>query len=121
MARLGFIAFFIFFGFLWVPTEIYACGTLLNQHEQNFEQGKNKHSEIKDCCQKSESENENNDCEGKCGDPSCHCPINCSYPALPFIASYSGNKKIGTKAGFYYQETYNSSGFFCIWLPPKIS
>ncbi|MGG7034968.1 MAG: hypothetical protein ACI7YS_07210 [Flavobacterium sp.] len=86
---------------------------------------KNVTSEKHSCCEKNNHSNKNGDnsCSGKCKNPKCSCPST----IIPFISSNDLDFRI-KNVSFYYKnqkialsETFLSSGFYSIWLIPKIS
>ena len=95
-------------GFFLTPTLTYACGKPAEKTEKACCKKETSQTEKKDCC-KSHSQKDKNDdcCGGKCKNPSCHCP---TAPHNIFLG----------KVTIAYTETYISSGFRSIWLPPKI-
>jgi hypothetical protein len=52
--------------------------------------------------------------------PSCHCPTAPLTIALPFVTEMKYHNIFLEKVTIAYTETYISSGFRSIWLPPKI-
>ncbi|MDI1235749.1 MAG: hypothetical protein PSX81_15840 [bacterium] len=92
---------------------------------------------VKSCCQKEDSKavegknccknhnhlsNEKKDCNGQCGDKSCHCTaFHFSGMTLVFQENIilGFDFPIQNKQSFH-SETYLSSGFYAIWLPPNI-
>jgi hypothetical protein len=122
MTRFLYIALFTLIGFVLTPTDTYACGAKSENTENTFNKQSNSKMEMKDCCDKEKGQcgKHGKDCDGNCGNPACHCPTNCTNFTIPFLAQFSQVKLILSKPNFYYQETYYSSGFLSIWLPPKI-
>ncbi|MBP7642689.1 MAG: hypothetical protein KA767_05085 [Saprospiraceae bacterium] len=115
------ILLIVMLGFFLTPTLTYACGKPAEKTEKSCCEKGVSISDKKDCC-KTHSENDNNNdgCEGKCGHPSCHCPITPLTIALPFVSKEKHNFYFVEKQSIPYTETYTSSGFCSIWLPPKI-
>lgn len=110
-------------GFFLTPTLTYACGTNTEKTEKSCcEKGTSK-TDKKDCCKKDHSQKDKNDdgCGGKCKNPSCHCPTLNFTIALPFVSELKHRISFVEKQSILYTETYISSGFHSIWLPPKIS
>lgn len=122
MTRFLYIAFFTLIGFVFTPTDTYACGSKSENTENTFNKQSDSKMEKKDCCDKEKGQcgKHGKNCDGNCGNPACHCPTNCTNFTIPFFAQLSQAKVILSKSNFYYQETYFSSGLLSIWLPPKI-
>ena len=108
-------------GFFLTPTLTYACGKPAEKTEKACCKKETSQTEKKDCC-KSHSQNDKNDdgCGGKCKNPSCHCPTAPLTIALPFVTEMKYHNIFLEKVTIAYTETYISSGFRSIWLPPKI-
>lgn len=123
MTRFIYIALLTLTGFLLTPTDTYACGAKSEKTENTNSKQSDTEKENKDCCdtKKGQCSKHGKDCDGKCGNPNCHCPTNGINFTIPFFAQLSQVKVIFIKPNFYYQETHYSSSFLSIWLPPKIS
>lgn len=121
MTRQISILLIVMLGFFLTPTLTYACGKSAEKTEKSCCKNETSKSEKKDCC-KSHSQNDKNDdgCGGKCKNPSCHCPTTPPTIALPFVSKEKQNILFIEKQNIPYTETYISSGFLSIWLPPKI-
>lgn len=122
MTRFFYITFFTLIGFIMLPTVTYACSSTSNETEINSNNSNNASLQKNDSCNKEIGQcgNHGKNCDGKCSNPICHCPTSCTNFTIPFLAQFSQVKLILSKPNFYYQETYYSSGFLSIWLPPKI-
>lgn len=122
MTRFFHIIFFTLIGIIQTPTDTYACGSKSNETELSNIKSDKASLQKNDCCgnEKGQCGKHGKDCDGKCGNPDCHCPTNCTNFTIPFFAQISQVKLILSKPNFYYQETYYSSVFLSIWLPPKI-
>jgi hypothetical protein len=123
MTRQISILLIVMLGFFLTPTLTYACGTSAKKTEKSCcEKGASK-ADKKDCCKQDHSQKDKNDdgCGGQCGNSSCHCPTLNIAIALPFVSELKHNVFIAQKRSIPYTETYFSSGFLSIWLPPKIS
>lgn len=123
MTKFYYIAFIILTGFFLTPAQSYACGTESDKTETSCNKQADAEADNNETCN-NETEHcgkHGNDCDGKCGNPSCHCPTNGINFTVPFFVQLSQVKVIFIKPNFYYQETHYSSGFRSIWLPPKIS
>mgnify|MGYP007002410068 FL=1 len=122
MTRFFYIALLTLIGFFLTPTDTYACGSKSENIENTCTKQSNTETEKKDCCdtEKGQCGKHGKDCDGKCGNPACHCPTNCTNFTITFFDGFSGITIIVNKPNFYYQDTYYSSGFLSIWQPPKI-
>lgn len=111
-------------GFFAIPTLAYACGNSSTKTEKSCcKKGKADKSNKKDCCKNHKSKNNKNDdsCGGKCKHSSCSCTTFHFVMSLPFYNETKTCFIESEKLKFYPNEAYLSSGFFSIWLPPKIS
>ncbi|MBS4042017.1 MAG: hypothetical protein KGZ81_15625 [Flavobacteriales bacterium] len=122
MTRFIYIALITLIGFFLTPTDIYACGSKSENIENNCSKQTDTKAVKKGCCdtEKGRCSKHGKDCDGKCGNPNCHCPSNHTNFTIPFLVKFSGIKLIPNKPNFYYQDSFYSSGFLSIWLPPKI-
>jgi hypothetical protein len=122
MTRFIYIALLTLIGFFLTPTDIYACGSKSETVENTCSNQSQTEQEKKDCCdtEKGQCGKHGKDCDGKCGNPDCHCPTSHTNFTIPFLIKFSGIKLILNKPIFYYQDSFYSSGFLSIWLPPKI-
>ena len=122
MTRFICIALLTLIGFLLTPTDIYACGSKSENIENNCSKQSDTEAEKKECCdtEKGQCNKHGKDCDGKCGNSNCHCPTNHTNFTIPFLIKFSGIKLILNMPNFYYQDSFYSSGFISIWLPPKI-
>ncbi len=121
MTRQISILLILMLGFFLTPTLTYACGKPAEKTEKACCKKETSQTEKKDCC-KSHSQKDKNDdcCGGKCKNPSCHCPTAPLTIALPFVTEMKYHNIFLEKVTIAYTETYISSGFRSIWLPPKI-
>ncbi|PWA10115.1 hypothetical protein [Flavobacterium laiguense] len=111
------------FGFLMIPSAVFACG---NKHSNKVFCKKEVSSkqDAKDCCDSHNNQNgkRHDGCGGKCGHSNCNIPSVQIAVIAPFVA------EINTKALFFYTKkggfddlkTTISSGFQSLWLIPKI-
>lgn len=110
-------------GLFVTPTMTYACGTKSTKTEKYCCKKQNNNN--KDCCKKHKSNNnkQSNGCDGKCGHSSCSCSAAYHVFNLPFPAEIRMKTFFaeGKKLKFYYTKTRLSSGFYSIWIPPKIA
>ena len=105
---------------LTVPTLSYACGT---KTEKSCCKKKTiSKTEKKDCCKNKQSKNQDDSCGGKCGHSNCTAStVNFSLISFYEIEFKNNNFYFSTdKSNFYHSETFISSGFTSVWLPPKI-
>ncbi len=121
MTRKTHILIIIFtLGFFLMPTIMFACG---NKTENSCcKKDTSSKTEKKDCCKNKQSKEENNSCGGKCGHSNCTAStVNFSIISFYEIEFKNNNFHFSTeKPKFYHSETFISSGFTSVWLPPKI-
>ena len=109
-------------GFFLLPNLNYACGTKIEKECCKKEISTNKVE--KECCKNEKSNNKNKRCGGKCGHSNCTSSTTVNFS---IISSYEVNFKNNSldfsweKAKFHHSKTFVSSGFYFIWLIPKIS
>ena len=104
-------------GFLLTPTVASACG--MKSGKSCCKSGTSDKSE-KDCCKKKSSKDKDKGCDGKCNHPSCSCP---GYNSGLSLMEEKGNNLFGfssERLDYSPIEDPLSSGFFSVWLPPKI-
>lgn len=112
--------FFFILGFLLSTSNTFACGTNSNscccKTEKNY-------TPKKKCSKKTtQTNNENKNCNGKCGHSGCSINsvqlvlIVTPIIEIPFNSFFESSKKIK----FHNFKTNISSGFNSIWLPPVI-
>ena len=105
---------------IFLPTSSYACGS--KTQKSCCKKELLSKDEKKDCCNNKDSKGKNKSCGGKCGN------YNCTNTSITFsiIASneiFFKNNSIAfstQKPKFYLTETFISSGFSSVWLPPEI-
>lgn len=113
----------VMFGIFLMPESSMACG----KHSQKKSNSKEivSHKHKSDSCDKSTvcKDNSHKNCKGKCGHSSCVCPASPVSVAVFFNQEFSNNVISSTekKLKFYYAATDFASGFYSIWLRPKIS
>jgi hypothetical protein len=113
----------VILGFFLIPMSAFACGN--NSEKQSCKKEVTSKTDKKDCC-KSDSNSTDKDhkeCDGKCGHSKCACTSTsvpftstCVYKIKNHIFNFSYEKQ-----KFYQSETFISSGFYSLWLIPKIS
>lgn len=122
MNRFLYIILLTLMVFVLIPSATYACGSKTKKVENTCNKPSDSKTEKNDCCalEKGTCCQHEGDCNGKCGNPSCHCPTHCTNFTAPFFIQLSHLKTIVRQPKFYYQKTNYSSAFLSIWLPPKI-
>ena len=116
------ILLIVLLGFFLIPTQTFACGQSTEKIEKSCCEKETSKSDDKDCCKENSHKDASDDgCEGKCKDASCHCPSISISIALPFLSDWKNPTFFGKKHTILYLDTYISSGYLSIWLPPKIS
>lgn len=121
MTRQISILLIVMLGFFLTPTLTYACGKSVEKTEKSCCKKETSKSDKKDCCKNhSQKDKNDDDCDGKCKNSSCHCPTAPLAIVLPFVTEMKYYNIFLEKVTIAYTETYISSGFRSIWLPPKI-
>ena len=114
----------LIFGFFWSPTSSYACET--KTQKWCCQKEITSKSEKKDCCNTTKnsknSKNKDTSCGGKCGHSNCTSTssTNCSLISSFEINFNNNSFDYSKKSKFYNSKTNISSGFYSIWLIPKI-
>lgn len=124
MTRFIYILFFILIGIILTPSDSYACSGQSNERELILDANNKGDINKNACCNEGKGQciRHGKDCDGKCANSSCHCPTNYPIFIVPFFTQmYHVKKIIFKKPNYYYQESYYSSAFRSIWLPPKIA
>ncbi len=122
MTKQIYILLIAMFGFFLTPTLTYACGKSHPKTEKSCCDKKTSLTDKKDCCKNKSSYNQkdNDDCEGKCGHSSCHCPSVC-FGFIPSTSEFKYDLLVVAQNQFFlYSDPYISSAFHSIWQPPKI-
>ena len=113
----------VLFGFLLMPSNSFACGNSSNKHSCKKEVSSKTDKE--DCCKgDSHSKGKNSDgCAGKCGHSKCGCPATSNGFTIVYEIKFKNNTFdfSSEKQKNSHSETFISSGFYSIWLIPKIS
>ena len=106
-----------------MPNSGYACGGCSEKHTSKKELSSK--SEKDSCCDSdNHSKTKNHSgCGGKCGHSKCACPSasNGFTLASEFILKNNSFDFSSEKLKFSSTETFISSGFYSLWLIPKIS
>ena len=107
------------FGF-FMPSSSYACGS--KTEKSCCKKELSSKTEKKDCCNYKDSKGKNKSCDGKCGHSNCTTTsVAVSIIATNEIFFKNNSLAFSTqKPKFYLSETFISSGFSSIWLPPEI-
>ena len=116
-------------GFFMIPSISFACGSGCSSKKTESKESFNseKHSKHQatenGCCNNKNQSKNDNGCSGKCKHNSC----NCITPVLSLILPSFSELTINLfdfstkKQKDFYSETIISSGFYSLWLIPKIS
>ncbi|WP_081625037.1 MULTISPECIES: hypothetical protein [Rhodonellum] len=122
MTRFFCIAMLTAIGLFLKPVESYACSSKSENTEITSDKQSASETEKKDCSSKEKGPcgKHGKDCDGKCGNPACHCPTHCKSFLGTLFAPLLIVKTTLSKPDFFYREAYYTSGFLAIWLPPKI-
>lgn len=118
------ILLIVVLSFFLMPTVALACGNNSEKHSCKKEISSKTPSDDCCCSNGNHSKNKNHDnCGGKCGHSKCGCTSSCNSSIS--INGLNLNNKIFNfsyeKQNFYNSETFISSGFYSLWLIPKIS
>ena len=113
-------------GFFLMPSISYACAKKTAKTEQkSCSKEKSEKSHHKDSCKDKSCKKckDGHDCDGNCKHSSCGCSTSSSSVSLqiPIDLKITNPFAETKKQKFGFKEAYYSSGFFSIWLPPKIS
>ena len=106
-----------------MPNSSYACGGCSEKHTSKKEMT-SKTGKDSCCGNDSHSKTENhNGCGGKCGHSKCACPSagNGFTLSSEFILKNNNLTFSFEKQRYSNTETFISSGFYSLWLIPKIS
>ncbi len=117
--RLHIIIIILTLGFFLSSTLSYACGTKTEKSCCKKEK-----TEKKDCCNGKHSKDKDNSCSGKCGHSNCTSLTSVNFSMISFYEINFKNNSFdfsAEKSKFYDEETFISSGFYSIWLIPKIA
>jgi hypothetical protein len=104
----------------FLPTLSYACGT--KTEKSCWKKETTSKTEKKDCCKNKQSKDKDNSCGGKCGHSNCTTST-LTFSLISFYEIEFNNNNFDfsiEKPKFYHSETFISSGFSSVWLPPKI-
>lgn len=117
----------VVFGFLLIPGNAFACGSSCGNKIEKHPCKKESTSKRQknDCCDSnnhSKSKNHSG-CGGKCGHAKCGCTIVTNGFTTTITVNFNNNNfDFSTeKQQFSNTKTFISSGFYSLWLIPKIS
>jgi hypothetical protein len=124
-SKLYILTVFLILGFIFAPSNSYACGSKEVKTENKCckEQNSNKKT-AKSCCNSSSTDDENNSCKGKCGNSNCTTTASIGFSLFVYneIDFINNNFNFSTnKSKFHHSESVLSDGYTSIWLIPKIS
>ncbi|WP_231121128.1 hypothetical protein [Epilithonimonas vandammei] len=108
--------------FFMIPSQSYACSKNSTKTEQSScSKEKSKKSEHKKGYKGKKCKSGN--CDGGCSHSSCRCSASTTSLYLPIPIELKAKNPFAEvkKQKLGFKEAYYSSGFFFIWLPPKIS
>jgi hypothetical protein len=118
--RLHIFIIILTLGFFLLPAMTYACGT--KSEKECCKKEVSSKFEKKECNKNNHSKDKNDSCGGKCGHSNCTTSsVNFSIISSSEIDFKDNNFDFCLeKPKFYDSETFISSGFTSVWLPPKI-
>lgn len=112
----------VLLGFFLMPMATYACGKHSGKNSCSKETSAN--SKKMDCCKKdAHSKNKSiQGCNGKCGHSNCVTNTT-QFSAAFFDIKFNSNNFtfLEKKQNYFNSKTNISSGFYSLWLIPKIS
>ncbi|CAM3445216.1 4Fe-4S ferredoxin-type domain-containing protein [Flavobacterium longum] len=103
--------------FAFAPSEALACGKSCKKETSAPKKEKS-------CCGSGDhSKRDHSGCNGKCGNSSCVNPVAPSFANITSAIEFDVNRFETTieKPQFSYIQPRLSSGYYTIWLIPKIS
>ena len=111
-------------GIFFMPNNTYACGTCSDKHPAKKEISSK--ADKDNCCDSDSSHSKSKDhdgCGGKCGHSKCACPsVSNGFTVSSEIVLKNNSFDFSSKKQkFSNTETSISSGFYFLWLIPKIS
>ncbi|HKX87306.1 MAG TPA: hypothetical protein VJL37_11590 [Flavobacterium sp.] len=115
------LIFILTLGFFLIPASTYACGTKLEKSCCKKEVSST--TAKKDCCKDKQTKGQDKECGGKCGHSNCTSSISqLSLAVFNLIEFRTDLFNFTTKKQkFYHTKARISSGFYFVWLPPKIN
>lgn len=113
----------VILGFLLMPGVSFACGKGSEKNSCKKEISSTKKNN--DCCkiEKNCDKKSKNGCGGKCGHSKCGCPSSSNGFTSVYEINFKNNifDFSSENQKYFHSETFISSGFFSLWLIPKIS
>jgi len=107
-----------------MPNNSYACGTCSTDKHPVKKEVSSK-TEKDNCCDSDShsKSKDHNGCGGKCGHSKCACPSATNGFSIlsEFILKNNSFDFSSEKQKYSNAETFISSGFYFLWLIPKIS
>jgi hypothetical protein len=126
--RFLYIVLVAFIGLLSLPGESRACGAKATGIQKakcaKAKKAHGNHLLAKKSCDSKDSHDPcGKDCGGKCGHGNCKCIATCLNTAIIAPAEFRSETQFAglSDQKSLYQPAHISSGFYFIWLPPKIS
>lgn len=109
-------------GFFLAPNLSYACSKTSTKTEKSA-CSKKKSKKVSSKANACKKNRHHDDCGGKCKHDSCYCSTSASaFSWLPLTEAKEKNSFVEVKKQKRsFEEACYSSGYFSIWLPPKIS
>lgn len=123
MTKHFYILLIVILGFFLTPTLTYAFGSKFEKTEKTCYTTEASQSYTKDCCKKSHPHKDktNDGYNGKCKDSLCHCPSINFNIVISVVPEMIFKNHFVAKQNLFNTKSYISSGFYSIWLLPKIS
>lgn len=116
-----FISVIVFFGFLLMSNNSFACGNGSGKH--SCEKEVTSKADKENCCNNKQSKDKGSSCGGKCGHSNCTSSSSINFSIISFFEVNFINNSFDfseEKLKFHHSKTFISSGFYSIWLIPKI-
>lgn len=110
----------VLFALSLMPNKAFACGDSKKSCKKEMSDKKVE----KNCCCTGDHTNDNHKgCNGKCGHSSCVNPVVQIAASVPALITIHANRIAFSteKPLFFYNQPRLSSGYYTIWLIPKIS
>ena len=117
-----FTVLIVLFGFLLMPSNAFACENNSVKHSPKKEVSSKKGND--DCCNKDghSKSKQHNGCDSNCSRSKCACASSCHTSIV--ITEWNINDDLfnfsSEKQKFHNFQTSISSGFYSLWLIPKI-
>ena len=113
-------------GFLLIPNTSYACAKNVREMApSSCSKKQDQHSPLKDLTKDKscEKENQHKACDDQCKHSSCGCGTSAPSFGLHAVLTLhtKNHPSERTKQRFFFKHAHYSSGYFSVWLPPKIS